>query len=108
MTARTLAWTSFIAIAAFALMAASRLTVLDPVENVTLNVTSPFQGVLSGITRPIADWVNNITDAGTLSEENRRLHIGGRAYLRFDHGWEPLGLQWYRRARQLFLSRFNV
>jgi rod shape-determining protein MreC len=73
MTARTLAWTSFIAIAAFALMAASRLTVLDPVENVTLNVTSPFQGVLSGITRPIADWVNNITDAGTLSEENRRL-----------------------------------
>jgi len=40
--------------------------------------------------------------------EDRRLHVGGRAYLRFDHGWEPLGLQWYRRARQLFLSRFNV
>jgi len=39
---------------------------------------------------------------------DRKLHVGGRAYVRFDHGWEPLGFQWYRRARQLFLSRFNV
>lgn len=38
----------------------------------------------------------------------RTLHVGSRAYVRFDHGWSPLGLQWYRRARQLFLSRFNV
>lgn len=38
----------------------------------------------------------------------RPLHLGGRAYVRFDLGWEPLGWQWYRRARQLFLSRFNV
>lgn len=34
--------------------------------------------------------------------------LGGRAYVRFDHGSEPLGRQWYRRLRQLFLSRFNV
>jgi rod shape-determining protein MreC len=73
MTARTLAWTSFIAIAAFVLMAASRLTLLDPVENVTLNVTSPFQEAMSSVTRPVADSVNNITDAGSLSEENRAL-----------------------------------
>ena len=73
MTARTLAWTSFIAIAAFVLMAAGRLTLLDPVENVTLNVTSPIQSALSGVTRPVADWVNNMTDAGSLSEENRAL-----------------------------------
>ena len=32
MTARTLAWTGFLAIAAFALMVASRITALDPVE----------------------------------------------------------------------------
>jgi len=43
-----------------------------------------------------------------LPTEHRQLHVGGRAYVRFDHGWEPLGFQWYRRARQLFLSRFNV
>lgn len=73
MTARTLAWTSFIAIAAFVLMAAARLTLLDPVENVTLNVTSPVQSTLSAVTRPFADWVNNITDAGALSDENRAL-----------------------------------
>lgn len=73
MTARTLAWTSFIAVAAFALMAAARLTLLDPVENATLNVTAPFQEALSSVTSPVADAVNNITDAGSLSDENRAL-----------------------------------
>ena len=34
--------------------------------------------------------------------------LGGRAYVRFEHGAEPLGLQWYRRGRQLFLGRFDV
>jgi putative peptide zinc metalloprotease protein len=43
-----------------------------------------------------------------LPPADRALRVGGRAYVRFDHGWEPLGLQWYRRARQLFLARFNV
>lgn len=73
MTARTLAWTGFIAIAAFVLMAASRLTLLDPVENLTLNVTSPIQSALRNGTRPIADWVNNLTDASGLSRENKGL-----------------------------------
>ena len=73
MTARTLIWTGFIAIVAFMLMASSRLAVFDPVENLTLNVTSPAQTTLHAATRPIADWVNNITDAGSLSSENTRL-----------------------------------
>lgn len=34
--------------------------------------------------------------------------VGGRVYVLFDHGREPLVKQWYRRLRQLFLSRFNV
>jgi len=34
--------------------------------------------------------------------------IGGRAYVRFDHGAEPLARQAYRRLRQLFLRRFDV
>jgi len=34
--------------------------------------------------------------------------LGTRVYVRFDHGSEPLGQQWYRRARQLFLRKFNV
>jgi cell shape-determining protein MreC len=73
MTARTLAWTSFILVFAFTLMAASRFAVLDPVENATLDVTSPVQATLRSVTRPTADWVNNLTDAGRLSSENQRL-----------------------------------
>jgi len=36
------------------------------------------------------------------------VNAGGRVYVRFDHGLEPLATQWYRRVRQLFLSRFEV
>jgi len=34
--------------------------------------------------------------------------MGGRAYVRFDHGSEPLAWRLYRDLRQLFLKRFNV
>jgi rod shape-determining protein MreC len=73
LTARTLAWTGFLAIAAFVLMAASRLTVLDPVQNLTLTVTSPVERMLSDATDPIANWVNDLTDASGLSAENKQL-----------------------------------
>ncbi|MGH8736377.1 MAG: hypothetical protein ACREVC_03340 [Burkholderiales bacterium] len=37
------------------------------------------------------------------------LHLfGERVYVRFDHSMEPLGMQWYRALRLLFLSRFSV
>ena len=34
--------------------------------------------------------------------------FGGRAYVRFDHDWEPIGEQIWRRARQLLLSRLHT
>ncbi|NND38564.1 MAG: HlyD family efflux transporter periplasmic adaptor subunit [Pseudomonadales bacterium] len=34
--------------------------------------------------------------------------IGERAYVRFYHGNEPLGLRWWRKGRQLLLSRLNA
>jgi putative peptide zinc metalloprotease protein len=34
--------------------------------------------------------------------------LGGRAYVRFDHGLEPLAQQWFRRIRQGLLKRFHV
>jgi putative peptide zinc metalloprotease protein len=43
-----------------------------------------------------------------LSSQSKLINLGGRSYVRFDHGWAPLGVQWYRKIRQLFLSRFNV
>lgn len=36
------------------------------------------------------------------------VNVGGRAHVRFDHGWEPLASRWYRQVRQLLLSRLNV
>jgi putative peptide zinc metalloprotease protein len=35
-------------------------------------------------------------------------NVGGRVYVRFDHGKEPMIRRWYRGIRQLFLKRFNV
>jgi len=29
-------------------------------------------------------------------------------FVRFNHGWEPVGLQAYRALRRLFLRRFDV
>ena len=43
-----------------------------------------------------------------LSEKPPRLGFGTRAYVRFDLVWEPLGVQIYRRARQLFLAHFHA
>jgi putative peptide zinc metalloprotease protein len=33
--------------------------------------------------------------------------VGGRAWVHFEHGAEPLALQWGRRLRQLFLKHFS-
>ncbi len=32
---------------------------------------------------------------------------GGRAWVRFEHGWMPLGVQWGRHLKQLFLRQFD-
>jgi len=32
---------------------------------------------------------------------------GGRAWVRFDHGWAPLAVQWGRQLKQLLLRHFN-
>jgi len=36
------------------------------------------------------------------------LNVGGRVFVRFDHGWEPLAIRWHRSLRRLFLTKFNV
>jgi putative peptide zinc metalloprotease protein len=41
-------------------------------------------------------------------DESCFYNVGGRAYVRFDHGWEPLMWRWYRSIRELFMRRFNV
>lgn len=44
----------------------------------------------------------------TLGEPPSVWRIGQRAYVRFDHGSQPLAQQWYRAGRQLFLREFGV
>jgi putative peptide zinc metalloprotease protein len=34
--------------------------------------------------------------------------IGARTYVRFAHGYEPIGRQWFRRFRQLLLRQFDA
>ena len=43
-----------------------------------------------------------------LSDDIPGVAFGGRAYVRFDHDWEPLASQLYRRLRQLLLSRLSA
>ena len=43
-----------------------------------------------------------------LDGQLRPERFGTRVHVRFEHRYEPLARQWYRRMRQLFLSRFDV
>lgn len=44
----------------------------------------------------------------TLNENPNAWRIGQRAYVKFNHGNQPLAEQWYRIGRQLFIRRFGV
>ncbi len=44
----------------------------------------------------------------SLPAEIKNPHIGGRAYVRIEHGTMPLAMQWFRNLRQLFLRKFYV
>jgi putative peptide zinc metalloprotease protein len=43
-----------------------------------------------------------------LPQQVSLFNVGGRVYVRFNHGLEPLAFRWYRNVRQLLLKRFNV
>ena len=43
-----------------------------------------------------------------LPVEVRSSYLGARVFVRFDHGFEPLGFQVYRALRQLLLRHFDV
>ncbi|MEO8627566.1 MAG: PqqD family peptide modification chaperone [Betaproteobacteria bacterium] len=38
----------------------------------------------------------------------KTVNFGGRVYVRFEHGSEPLAYRWYRGLRQVFLKRLSV
>jgi rod shape-determining protein MreC len=73
MTSRTWRWLAVVIIAGALLMGASRLAILEPVENLVLSIVSPIQEGLRDASRPIADFVTNLTDVNELTDENQRL-----------------------------------
>jgi putative peptide zinc metalloprotease protein len=44
----------------------------------------------------------------TVPVDVRSEYLGSRVFVRFDHGWEPVGFQIYRSFRRLMLRQFNV
>jgi len=51
----------------------SQQRVLDPLENLSLRVTSPLEGGLRDLADPIAEFFEGMVDRGDLVRENRRL-----------------------------------
>lgn len=43
-----------------------------------------------------------------LAKPSETVYVNDRVYVKFDHGFEPLSVQWYRGLRRLFLRWFNV
>ena len=73
MSSRIWLWLGVVIAAGLVLMGASRLAVLEPVENLVLSVTSPVQDALRDASRPLADFLTNLTDVNELTDENQRL-----------------------------------
>lgn len=70
MQVRSRTWFGFVVLASVLFLAASRVALLDPLENAALSVAAPIESGLRSATRPVADFINNITDINRLSNEN--------------------------------------
>jgi len=73
MQVRTRTWLSLVVAASLVFLAASRIAVFEPLENAALSVAAPVESALRDVTRPIADFVNNLADLNTLADENQAL-----------------------------------
>ena len=102
------------------LAAQPRLTLKAEIERITpaasLKLPSPVLGTLGGGIIAIDPSDNEGLSALesvfqvelSLPENAETPHIGGRVYVRFEHGSMPLAMQWYRSLCQLFLRKFYV
>jgi rod shape-determining protein MreC len=73
MQVRTRTWFTFVVAAAAIFLLGSRFAVFDPLENATLSFTAPIESGLSNATRPVATFVNNLTDVSSVSDKNQAL-----------------------------------
>ena len=73
MRVRTRTWFSFVVAVSVLFIIASQFSVFDPLDEAVLVIAQPIESGLSDATQPLADLVNNVTDAGRLSDENQAL-----------------------------------
>ena len=73
MYVRTRTWFGFVVAISLLFILGSRFAVFDPLENVVVAVIEPVESSLQSATRPVADFVNNLTDINRLSDENQAL-----------------------------------
>ncbi|MGB2694403.1 MAG: rod shape-determining protein MreC [Dehalococcoidia bacterium] len=73
MRVRSRTWFGFVVAASLLLILASRLTYLGPLESGAVSIAAPIESALRTATRPVADFVNNLTDVNRLSDENQSL-----------------------------------
>lgn len=73
MHVRTRTWLSFVVLASALFLLGSRFAVFDPLEGAVQAVAEPIQSGLRDATRPVADFVNNLTDINRLTNDNRAL-----------------------------------
>lgn len=73
MRVRTRNWFSLVIVASILFMAGSRLDFFEPMENAVLTAAAPVESALRDATRPVADFVNNLTDVNRLTGQNQSL-----------------------------------
>ncbi len=73
MRVRTRTWFSFVVAVSVLFIVASQFSVFDPLDDAVLMVAAPIESSLHDATQPLADLVNNVTDAGRLSDDNQAL-----------------------------------
>ena len=73
MQVRSRTWFSVVVIAGLILLAGSRFALFAPLENAVLLVAAPIESTLQDGARPVADFVNNLTDINRLSRKNQTL-----------------------------------
>ena len=70
---RTRTWFGFVVVAGLLFTTASQFAFFEPLENATLQVSAPIESALRSATRPVADFVNNLTDVNRLTGDNQAL-----------------------------------
>ena len=73
MRVRTRTWFSFVVAVSVLFIIASQFSIFDPLDSAVLVVAEPIERGIRSATQPLADLVNNVTDAGSLSDDNQKL-----------------------------------